>query len=306
MLIDKGSEAGTVPAESRETWRVGRVWIAFQGLAAIVALLALLTAAGLFLSPVEGDVPAGPTCPSPAQWLRGENTERCNDAVSAIWPGEIGSLVVCLVALLLFVASRRMRRKLLQEARDELAATEVLTYRQDAMPWGYWTALLFVGGFGLFVVAVVALGTARGTSPGVAGGIFWGWLVYVTVWSYGLKRAYELRIVEDKLEWRAPFRRRRVPLRSLRSVAVVRLPGVLGEREATLTTDRDERLVVTVPNRKHQLRFARFCDALQRRAPDLEGTEAGASSATRLTVLEGTPPLDSFRHLSSDPRAGAG
>lgn len=271
MLIDNRSKAGPARAERRHTWRVGRVWTAFQGLATIVALLALLIAAGLFFSPVEGAIGAGPACPSPAQWLRGENPDRCRDAVGAMLPGAIGALVVSLVALLLFVVSRRMRLKLVREASDELPGAEVLTYRQDAMPWGYWTALLLVGGFGLFVLAVVVLGTFRGTSDSVAGGVFWGWLVYVTVWTYGVKRAYELRIVEDELEWRAPFRRRCVPLRSLRSVAVVRLPGVLGEREATLTTDGGRRLVVTVPDRKHELRFARFCDALQRRAPDIEG-----------------------------------
>lgn len=57
-----------------------------------------------------------------------------------------------------------------------------------------------VARFGLFAAAAVAWGTVRGTSPGVAEGILWGWLVYVTGVELRPRRAYELRIVEDELE----------------------------------------------------------------------------------------------------------
>ena len=98
--------------------------------------------------------------------------------------------------------------------------------------------------------------------------------VWATVWSYGVKRAYQVRIVDGELEWRAPFRCRRIPMQALRSVSVVRLEGVLGEWEAALITDRGERLLVTVPNRKHERRFGRFCEALQRRVPGLDTADA--------------------------------
>jgi hypothetical protein len=139
------------------------------------------------------------------------------------------------------------------------------------MPWGYWIALVVVGCFGLLnVIAFVISLLQDRASVDIRGPIIWGPITFGVLWAYGLRKAYELSIVNDELEWRTPLRTARYPLTSI-VLGEIRSGGVIGERHAILRTDQGRELSVVVPNARHERRFRAFCEAIAARSTTFPG-----------------------------------
>jgi hypothetical protein len=140
--------------------------------------------------------------------------------------------------------------------------------QQRAMPGLYWIAFVLVVGLALPVMLVLTVdGIVRGESFKPLGLVFWDTATYLVVWHYGWKKAYQLRIVEDALEWRAPLRRRCIPLTEL-ARANVEKSGFLGEWQAHLSTTSDDVLAVAVRDYRQADQFAALCEMIGRQVPE--------------------------------------
>jgi hypothetical protein len=213
----------------------GTIWIAYQVLAAVIAVGSLAACVDSMATSV---------------------------VVAVVWA------VVAAGGLVGLVVGFHHRRRLAVERLRLGAADELLSYRQDSMPWAYWCAAGLVGTVGVTAVIAAVDGVVRGTS-GVSpiGGVVWAGVVYATVWIYG-RRAFELRLVDDGIgiEVRAPLRTRRIYVRSVTTLNVEPTNSLLGERRGVVTLTSGERIRVVIPNVRHERRFLSFRSALSRRA----------------------------------------
>jgi len=145
----------------------------------------------------------------------------------------------------------------------------MVDYRERSMPGLYWIALALVGGFFYPLILVVTVMDALdGSTFNPLGAIFWGAVLFVVVRVYGTRQAYRLRIVDDSLEWRAPLRRRHVPLTALAAAKLERRRGLSGQWRGHITTTSGETFPVGVRDRRQARRFVGFCEAVRLRVPD--------------------------------------
>ena len=290
-LLDSG-DTGAVTSVQPQDFDSGRVWIAFEVLA-VVVFLASIGVLGLVLFDPLGVTVEGPSavpaahpysvvvgadgeehtvveCPSVVEAI-GEPTDSfCADQTRDAVRFGLWTAGVTIGSAALFVASRRRRRWLRAERARLAHEKELLTYRQDSMPWSYWVAFVVVGGFGALNVAVLIAEVVtdwRSVNP--RGGFVWAGITYTALWVYGRRRAFQLAIVEDDLEWRSPLRTERSPLASITS-AHIRREGVVNERRAILCLADGGELSVVVPNGRHERRFRAFCDAVAHRSQTFE------------------------------------
>lgn len=275
-----------------EDFDSGRVWVAFEVAAVVVFLGCLGVLAAVLLADVivsvndPSEVPAGyhfvvvvgadgaestvVDCPPVAEAVGGPTDAFCDQDTRRAETFGLVTAGVASACATLFVAARRRRQWLRCERARLAQAEELVTYRQDSMPWSYWLAFVLVGGFGALNVAVLIGGLVddwREVNP--RGGIVWAGITYTALWVYGRRRAYELSIVDEDLEWRAPLKTERYPL-AVVSRAEVRREGVINERRAVLHLATGEELSVVVTNGRHERRFRAFGDAVARRSSSFE------------------------------------
>jgi hypothetical protein len=161
-----------------------------------------------------------------------------------------------------FLAGRRAwRLHRNRHAAGSASAIELETparYVQDAMPWGFWTAVAVVGGFTVLLdVACVVAWLEAGRIAGVAGPVLWTTILVTIVVTYGRRRAYALDLDGPDLVWRAPLRTRRVPVGDIAGIEAGS-KILLGERPTSLLLRDGTALPISVPNDRHAARLARF------------------------------------------------
>src|SRR5690349_3825348 len=197
-------QIGPAPADPGDA----ALWIAYEVLSGLLVLASVMVAVLLLFSTTHATVApsklapgtrveifqgdngpeASVPCPSPMAWARGHRRALCEHQERLLlFKVEPASLLSAVVFSVVFLHARRRRRDLARAVDDD---TEVRTYIQAGMPRNYWIAIVVVGSFGLLVVGVVVQDILQHHSTNPTGGLFWGVIVYLTVWEYGFRRAY--------------------------------------------------------------------------------------------------------------------
>lgn len=192
----------------------------------------------------------------------------CEDADhEALLIAAIAPLIALLAGGSTFLAGRRAWRLL--RGRHETTPAPPLEfepaqrYAQDSMPWGFWTAVVVVGGLTVLLdVACVVAWVEAGRIEGVAGPAFWSAILATVMVTYGRRRAYALDLDGPDLVWRAPLRTQRVPVSDVAKLEEG-ARTLLGERTTSLLLRDGSALPITVPNARHATRLASFVASLR-------------------------------------------